>query len=52
MSTREKAAKLLLKLYVIRKRDFALFTVDDILAKATDKEIDYYHHWLCEGGNK
>lgn len=47
MSTREKAGKLLLKLYLMRKIDFAMVSVDDILAKATDEEIDYYYYFIC-----
>ena len=47
MSTREKAGKLLLKLYLMRKTDFAMVSVDDILAKATDEEIDYYYYFIC-----
>ena len=48
-----KQAELLLrKLYLIWRKSFTFATVDDILFKATDEEISYYSHWLCEGGNK
>ena len=47
MSTREKAGKLLLKLYLMRRRDFALISIDDILARATDEEISYYYYMIC-----
>ena len=57
MSSRDevvmKQAELLLrKLYLIWRKSFTFATVDDILFKATDEEISYYYHWLCEGGNK
>lgn len=47
MSTKEKAGELLVKLYLMRRMDFFHITVDDILAKATDKEIDYYYYMIC-----
>ena len=47
MSTREKAGKLLLKLYLMRRRDFALISIDDILAKASENQIDYYYYMIC-----
>ena len=47
MSTKEKAGELLVKLYLMRRMNFFHITVDDILAKATDKEIDYYYYMIC-----
>lgn len=52
ISTRVKAGRLLLRLYLMRKCDFKLIEVDHILAKATNYEIDFYYYWICEGGNK
>jgi hypothetical protein len=48
MSTRDKAACLLGKLYNMRKCDFNPMTVEDILSKATAAEIDFYFYWICE----
>lgn len=48
MQIRVKAARLLRKLYMIRKVDFALLTVDDLLEKATAAEIEYYYSMICE----
>lgn len=48
MSTREKAAMLLYRLYIMRKVEFTPFTVDDILRMATDAEINFYYYWICE----
>lgn len=48
MSTREKATQLLYRLYLMRKVEFAPFTVDDILRMATDEEINFYYYWICE----
>lgn len=42
-----KAARLLARLYSMRKVDFNLFTVEDILAKATPEEISYYYYMIC-----
>lgn len=47
MSRRDKAGELLAKLYLMRRMDFFHITVDDILAKATDEEIDYYYYMIC-----
>ena len=47
MKTEDKAAELLLRLYIMRRVDFCRITVDDILAKATDAEIDYYYYMIC-----
>ena len=47
MSTEDKAAALLLRLYTMRRVDFFRFTVDDILAKATENQIDYYYYMIC-----
>ncbi len=44
---RIKAARLLAKLYIMRKFDFMYMTVDDILSKATPAEIDYYYYMIC-----
>ena len=52
ISTRVKAGRLLLRLYLMRKCDFIHIEVDYILDKATDYEIDFYYHWICEGGDK
>lgn len=49
MSTREKAERLLLKLYLLRRCDFARITVEDIMAKASEGKIDYYYYWICGG---
>lgn len=49
MSTRDKASRLLVKLYLMRRVDFLRITVEDILAKATDKEIDFYYYYICGG---
>ena len=46
-STMLKAGRLLFRLYLMRRMDFFHMTVDDILAKATDKEIDYYYYMIC-----
>jgi len=46
-STMLKAGRLLLRLYLMRRMDFFHMTVDDILAKATDEEIDYYYYMIC-----
>lgn len=48
MSTRDKAACLLGRLYNMRKCDFNPVTVEDILSKATATEIDFYFQWICE----
>ena len=48
----KKAELLLRKLYLIWRKAFTFATVDDLLLKASDAQIDYYYHWLCEGGNK
>lgn len=48
MQIRIMAARLLRKLYTIRKVDFALMTVDDLLEKATAAEIEYYYSMICK----
>ena len=48
LSTREKASWLLFKLYRMRNVDFFVKTVDDILEAATEEEIAFYFHWICE----
>ena len=50
MSTYNKARKLLTKLFEIRRMDFRFITVNDILAKATSKEIDFYYNIIIDGG--
>lgn len=52
MSTYNKARKLLTKLFEIRRMDFRFITVNDILAKATPKEIDFYYSIIIEGSDK
>ena len=47
MSIEVKAEKLLLRLYLMWRTEFLYVTVDDIRAKATDKEIDYYYYMIC-----
>lgn len=47
MSTRDKAGVLLCKLYSMWKRQFTFLTVEDILDKATEKQIDYYYYFIC-----
>ena len=47
MNTEDKAKKLLLRLYNMRRVDFFRITVDDILAKASDAQIDYYYYMIC-----
>lgn len=49
---KEKAEILLYKLYRLRRYPFAHLTVKDILLYASDDDINYYYHWLCEGGNR
>ena len=44
---RVKAGRLLLRFYLMRRMDFFRMTVDDILAKATDEEINYYYYMIC-----
>ena len=47
MSVDVMAARLLSKLYSIRKRDFINMTVEDIKSKATPAEIAFYYKELC-----
>ena len=47
LTLRDKAANLLWKLYLMRKVDFISMEVDDILAKATEGEINYYYYMIC-----
>ena len=49
ISTRIKADRLLRKLYQIRRGDFLMITVDDILAKASEWEIGFYYYYICRG---
>lgn len=48
MTIETKAAAILRKLYLMRKRDFNNITVEDILVNASPEEINYYYYWLCE----
>lgn len=48
MSTREKAASLLAKLYYMRRVDFTPITVEDMLTKASPEEINFYYHKIFE----
>lgn len=48
MSTREKAEILLYKLYIMRNRDFTELTVEDILSRASEAEINFFYHYICE----
>lgn len=43
MSTYEKAACLLAKLYLIRRTDVGSMETEDIIAKASPSEIDFYY---------
>lgn len=52
ISTRVKAGRLLLRLYLMRRCDFRHIEVEHILDKSTDYEIDFYYHWICEGRDK
>ena len=52
ISTRVKAGRLLLRLYLMRKCDFKNIEVEQILAKATTFEINFYYYWICKGGDK
>ena len=49
MSTRDKASRLLVKLYLMRRCDFWKVTVEDILAKASASQIDFYYYYICGG---
>lgn len=48
MYLRDKAAVLLGKLYQMRRCEFCLMTVDDILDRATAAEIEFYFTKICE----
>jgi hypothetical protein len=48
MSTTIKAARLLAKLYTMWRGDFTLLTLDDMLAKASPEEIDFYYQKILE----
>lgn len=47
MSIQIKAARLLTKLYQMRKLDYIDMTVEDIINKATPQEIDFYYSIIC-----
>lgn len=47
MSIQIKAARLLTKLYQMRKLDYIDMTVEDIINKATEQEIDFYYSIIC-----
>ena len=47
MSDYMKAAKILA--YLISKGNYAIkLEVEDILAKTTPAELDFYYYWICE----
>ena len=47
LSSKEiKAARILAKLYLMRRMDFNEISVRDITEKATAEDIDYYYYWL------
>lgn len=46
-----KAARILAKLYLIRRDECQSLTVRDIMEKANDKEIDFYYHWFFYANN-
>ncbi len=49
MSTYEKAAYLLAKLYLMRRTDFFAMEVEDIVDKASPEEIDFYYCKIIRG---
>jgi len=49
MSTYEKAACLLAKLYLIRRVDVSSMEIEDIIAKASPAEIDFYYSKIVRG---
>lgn len=49
MSTYEKAACLLAKLYLIRRTDVSSMEIEDIIAKASPAEIDFYYRKIIRG---
>jgi hypothetical protein len=49
MSRRDKAAWILARLAMMH-RPAAMLGEDDILSKATEKELDFYYFWLVKGG--
>ena len=48
LTLKDKAAILLCRLYQMRKVDFNLLTVEDILKRATTEQIEFYYYWICE----
>lgn len=49
MSTYEKAACLLAKLYLIRRTDVSSMEIEDIIAMASPAEIDFYYRKIVRG---
>lgn len=49
MSTYEKAAYLLAKLYLMRRMDFFSMEVEDIVEKASPAEIGFYYSKIIGG---
>jgi hypothetical protein len=52
LSTYDKAKMLLSRLYKMNRRGFTLLSAEDIMAKATPEEIDFYYHHICEKENE
>lgn len=52
MSKEQKAARLLAKMYSIRRLDFWNVKVSDIAEKATDEEINFYYYWFFFANNR
>ena len=50
LTTYDKAKMLLARLYKMNRRGFTLLSAEDIMAKATPEEIDFYYHHICEKG--
>lgn len=48
MSIEKKAARILAKMYMIRRVDFTMISVRDIIMKATPEQINYYYYWFFE----
>ena len=51
LSTYDKAKMLLSRLWKMNRRGFTLLSAEDIMAKATPEEIDFYYHHICEKEN-
>lgn len=51
LSTYDKAKMLLSRLWKMNRRGFTLLSAEDIMAKATPEEIDFFYHHICEKEN-